>query len=185
MGREGGEEESHEEVWMLIFVPVPAGNLPSQKKIGGGGGEGAHEGGYLKLISHSYLDTRGCRSSVKPSWCHSNDGSPSSPLGCEVTIWGQCALSSLSRSLQLWRSSPGLTEPPNIHRKQQNSFRTQDKGSATLLDLRDGPRGISAAWWHVRINANSISKTGTCYRNSCQFNPADQATQRRTTHFIQ
>lgn len=83
--REGGEEERHEEVWMLIFVPVPAGNVPSQEKIGGGG-EGAREGGDLKLISHSYLDTRGCGSSVQPSWCHSNDGSPSSALGCEVTI---------------------------------------------------------------------------------------------------
>ncbi|CAF90195.1 unnamed protein product, partial [Tetraodon nigroviridis] len=60
----------------------PAGNIPSHEKIGRKG-EGADEGGDLKLISHSYLDTRGCRSSVQPSWCHSNDGFPSSPLGCE------------------------------------------------------------------------------------------------------
>lgn len=101
MRREGKgvEEESHEEVWMLIFLPVPTGNVPSQEKIGGGG-EGAQEGGDLKLISHSYLDTRGCRSSAQASWCHSNDGSPSSALGCEVTIWGQGALSPLGRSLQ-------------------------------------------------------------------------------------
>lgn len=70
---------------MLIFVPVPAGRFPSQEKIGGGGEE-RHEGGDLKLISHSYLDTRGCRSSVQPSWCHSNDGPPSSALGCEVSV---------------------------------------------------------------------------------------------------
>lgn len=40
MGR-GGEEQILDEVWMLIFVPVPAGNIPSREKIGGGG-KGAH-----------------------------------------------------------------------------------------------------------------------------------------------
>lgn len=46
----GGEEQSHDEVWMLVFVPVPAGNVPSREKIGGGG-----EGSTLGRRSEAHL----------------------------------------------------------------------------------------------------------------------------------
>lgn len=159
---------------MLIFVPVPAGNVPSQEKIRGGS-EGVWEGGDLKLISHSYLETRGCKSSVQPSWCHSKNGPLSPHLGCEVSIWGQCALSSPSRSLQLGRSLPGITGSSKIRRKQQNSFRTEENGSPSLLDRT----GISADWRCVRFNANSIKKTCSC--TDPHISPADQASERRIT----
>lgn len=81
------------------------------------------------------LTPGGCRSSAKPSGCHSLDGSTSSHLGCQITLWGQRALSSLSRSLQLRPSSPGLPEPPNIRHKQQNSFRSRITDSGWIVEM--------------------------------------------------
>lgn len=145
---------------MLIFVPVPAGNVPSQEKIRGGSED-------LKLISHSYLETRGCRSSVQPS-CATVMTVPS-PL-----LW---AVRSVSEVIVLYHpsaeacSSDGrCQDSPNIH---QNSFRTEEKRSLSLLDRRVDLRGLSADWRRVGINANL-----TRSRNSCSgrhFNPADQA----------
>lgn len=134
---------------MLIFRPVPAGNIHSQEKIVGEG-EGADEGGDLKLISHSYLDTRGCRSSVQPSWCHSNDGPPP-PL-----LW---AMRSLSEVSVLYHPSTEACSFDGLNQDIQslqtsttnskNGFRGEDKGSLTHLDFRDGPGGNSAAWKRV------------------------------------
>lgn len=151
---------------MLIFVPVPAGNVPSQEKMRGGS-EGAREGADLKLISHSYLETRGCRSSVQPS-CATVMMVPS-PL-----LW---AAGSVSEATVLYHpsaeacSSDGLCQDsgsPDVH---QNSSRTE-KRSPSLLDRR-------VDWRRVSINASLIQET--CNRNSCSgrlFSPADQAGER-------
>lgn len=135
---------------MLIFVPVPAGNVPSQEKIRGGS-EGAREGADLKLISHSYLETRGCRSSVQPS-CATVMTVPS-PL-----LW---AVRSVSEVIVLYHPSAEACSSEGFCQDSQTlptSTRTEEKRSPSLLDRRVDLRGISADWRRVGMNANLIKK---------------------------
>lgn len=154
---------------MLIFVPVSAGNVPSQEKMRGGS-EGAREGADLKLISHSYLETRGCRSSVQPSY--TTVMMVPSPL-----LW---AVRSVSEAGVLYHPSAEACSSDSLCQdlptSTKNSLRTEKKRSLSLLDWSVDVRGISADWRCVGINANFIKKT--CNRNSCSgphLNPADQA----------
>lgn len=126
--------------------------------------EEAKERADLKLISHSYLGTRGCRSSVQPS-CATVMMVPS-PL-----LW---AVRSVSEVMVLYHPSAEAcssysrcqdSHSPNIH---QNSFRTEEKRS--LLDRR----GLSADWRHVGINANLIKKD-LQQKQLLWSPPADQA----------
>lgn len=110
--------------------------FPVREKMRGGS-EGACEGGDLKLISHSYLDTGGCRSSVQPSWCRGNDGPP--PL-----LW---APGSVSEVKVLYHPSAGAC-----------SFTPHSK-------TEEGPLAqliISADYKYIRLNTNFTRTAATC-----------------------
>lgn len=67
---------------MLIFLPAPAGNVPSQEKIRGGSEGGRRSKAHLSLLSGN----RGLQVKCTTFLCHSNDGPLSPPLGGEVSI---------------------------------------------------------------------------------------------------
>lgn len=70
---------------MRIFVPVPAGNVPSQEKIRGGkrrSRRGRRSKAHLSLLSGN----QGLQVKCTTFLCHSHDGPLSPPLGGEVSI---------------------------------------------------------------------------------------------------
>lgn len=85
------------------------------------------------------------------------------------------AVRSLSEVSVLYHPSAEACSSGGLHQDSAGLWTSTTSSKAAseqkrkdLLDLGDGPRGISAAWRGVRMNANSPSKTGSCCRNSCR-----------------